>query len=255
MVDTMASEVPVGGEMTRKPLIGITVDFKPASDQGLTSGKLELNWNYAEAVSRFGGIPLLIPPQAVDDVERLATILDGWLIPGGNDIDAKYFGEASHPAVETIEDARFSVEAALYRSLPPGVPILGICYGCQFLNVMEGGTLIQHLPDVLGENDHTGNTPQVHHLKTGSKLQEVSGAESIRGKSSHHQAIKSLGKGMEVSAEHADGTIEAIESNEKPFVLGVQWHPERTMDDPATQRLFTSFIEAARENAAKKQAR
>lgn len=226
-----------------RPLIGITVDAKPDSADARTGGRLQLNWNYAQAIADAGGVPILIPPQA--DAEALAGLLHGWLIPGGQDIDAKHWGEANHPASDLIEAERFAVEEKLYRSLGPSVPILGVCYGCQFLNVMRGGSLEQHLPDVSSSEDHVTGQLQSYEIADNSSLARIVGATTISGKSYHHQAVGRLGDSFEVVARHADGTIEAIEASDRPWTIGVQWHPERTLDDPASRRLFSEFVMAA----------
>lgn len=232
-------------------MIGITVNAKeePADKTG---GKLWLNWNYAQVVADAGGIPILIPPQA--DMKELSKMIDGWLIPGGEDIDAKHFGEENHPAVNTIEDERFHAEAELYKHLDPNTPVLGICYGCQFINVQRGGKLIQHLPDIVGHDQHSGGTPQNYLLRSGSKLQAIVGSEVAKGKSYHHQAVGAIGAGLDVVAEHEDGMVEALEATDRPWMIGVQWHPERTFSDPSSKRLFEAFISAARDYSSKRSA-
>ncbi|HVT11780.1 MAG TPA: gamma-glutamyl-gamma-aminobutyrate hydrolase family protein [Fimbriimonadaceae bacterium] len=232
-----------------RPVIGITVDSIPDPDDPRTRGKLSLNWNYAQAVADAGGVPILIPPMA--DPEQVAAMIDGWLIPGGADIDAARFGEENHPAVELQDPARYEAEAALMDRLDPETPIFGICYGCQFLNVARGGTLFQHLPDTVGHESHTGGTLQQYSLEE-SKLREATGAATVSGKSYHHQAVKDLGANLKVVATADDGTVEALEATDRPWVIGVQWHPERTLEDPATRRLFEEFIAAAAQYAKKR---
>jgi putative glutamine amidotransferase len=233
-----------------KPLIGITVNAKEERGDK-TGGKLWLNWNYAQVVADAGGIPILIPPQA--DMRELAQVIDGWLIPGGYDIDAKHFGEENHPQVELIEDERFSAEAELYKHLSAATPVLGICYGCQFINVQRGGKLIQHLPDIVGNEAHTGGTHQQYVIRSGSKLAGIVG-DVAKGQSFHHQAVGALGEGLTVVAEHEDGMVEAIEATDRPWMVGVQWHPERTFSDPESRKLFEAFIRAAADYSKKKSA-
>ena len=234
-----------------KPLIGITVNAKEVPGDK-TGGKLWLNWNYAQAIADLGGIPILIPPQA--DMVELSRTIDGWLIPGGDDIDAKYFGEENHSLVTTIEPERFDAEAELYKHLPAETPVLGICYGCQLINVLRGGKLIQHLPDVVGHGTHAGGTKQTYSVRSGSKLSNIVGSEVIKGDSYHHQAIGALGGGLTVVAEHDDGMVEAIEATDRPWMVGVQWHPERTVNDPESKRIFEAFIRAASDYAKNKKA-
>lgn len=226
-----------------KPLIGITVECRQDPEDARTRGKLELNWNYAQAVADAGGIPLLIPPMA--DMKALSTVIHGWLIPGGDDIDATRFGEQNHPKVSLQDPARFEGEKELWQNISEDLPVLGICYGCQFLNVARGGSLIQHLPDVVGHENHAGGTMQEYSVARGSHLEEIVRVDIVTGKSYHHQAVNALGENLEIVSKNDDGTVEAIEATDRPWVIGVQWHPERTLHDGATQRIFQSFIEAA----------
>ena len=233
-----------------KPLIGITVDSNPDPENLRTGGKLELNFNYAQVVTDMGGVPLLIPPMA--DMEALSEVIHGWLIPGGDDIDAERFGEENHPKVSLQHPSRYNGESRLWQSIASELPVLGICYGCQFLNVVSGGSLYQHLPDVVGHEGHTGGTSQVYAVDPGSQLEAIIETNEISGKSYHHQAIHHLGHDLKVVARSEDDTVEAIESTNRPWVVGVQWHPERTQDDTATRRIFEKFIEAARTYAQQK---
>lgn len=226
-----------------KPLIGITVDFEPAADER-TGGMLKLNWNYAECIARAGGVPILIPPQA--DAAAMAQVIHGLLVPGGRDIDASNWGEENHPKAKTVELKRFNLEVALWKHLPEALPVLGVCYGCQFINVMRGGSLIQHLPDVVGHSEDQGGTMQEYTLERSSSLATTVG-ESVSGKSYHHQAIGNLGAGLKVVGKNSDGTVEAIEATDDRWLIGVQWHPERTSDDLASQKLFEAFVNAAAE--------
>ncbi|HRK22697.1 MAG TPA: gamma-glutamyl-gamma-aminobutyrate hydrolase family protein [Fimbriimonadaceae bacterium] len=230
--------------MSDKPIIGITVECKSEPDDARTRGSFSLNWNYAQAIAEAGGVPIVIPPTA--DPDAIAELIDGWLIPGGNDIDAAQFGEANHPKVELQDPARFAIEEALMKRLDPQLPVFGICYGCQFLNVIRGGSLEQHLPDRIGDNYHAGGTLDRNHVDAGSLLARTSGATAIEGKSYHHQAVGRLGEGLKAVAHHADGTVEAVEATDRPWMIGVQWHPERTLEDPATRKLFEGFVAAAR---------
>jgi putative glutamine amidotransferase len=234
-----------------KPLIAITVDVIPEPENERTRGKLILNWNYAEMVAKAGGNPLLITP--LTDVATIAPLIDGWLIPGGEDIDAAHFGEENHPKVGLQDPRRWEMEDALYQHVDQELPVLGICYGCQFLNVKRGGSLIQHLPDVVNHEAHSGGTMQTYHVASSSKLARYAGTDWIEGKSYHHQAVGRIGEGLEVVAKTEDGTVEAIEDQSKPFLVGVQWHPERTPDDAATLSLFREFVQAAQAYSKVKQ--
>ncbi len=234
-----------------KPIIGITIDCQHDPEDVRTRGKLELNWNYAQSISDAGGVPILIPPTA--DMSVVAEMIHGWLIPGGDDIDAAQFGEENHPKVSLQDPARFAAEQQLLSEINPDLPVFGICYGCQFINVTRGGTLIQHLPDVVGHSSHTGGTMQEYQIDEGSHLHQLIGESKVVGKSYHHQAVKDLGQGLTIVSHSEDGTVEAIEANDHPWMIGVQWHPERTLESAATQNLFAQFIKAASEYAERKQ--
>ncbi|MGV3618569.1 MAG: gamma-glutamyl-gamma-aminobutyrate hydrolase family protein [Fimbriimonas sp.] len=236
-----------------KPIIGISVDCHRDPENIRSGGKLELNWNYAEAVTNAGGVPVLIPPTA--DMDVLAGVIHGWLIPGGDDIDAARFGEENHPKVDLQDPHRYEAEARMLSAANPAMPVLGICYGCQFLNVARGGSLQQHVPDVVGHENHSGGTMQDYPIDAGSRLGAIVGTEAMTGKSYHHQAIGRMGEGLRVVSRHEDGTIEAVEASDRPWMIGVQWHPERTPEDGPTQRLFADFIRAAAEYAAQKAGR
>lgn len=231
--------------MSYRPIIGITVECSFQPEDARSMGDMKLNWNYAQAIFEAGGNPVILPPMA--DMKSLAGVIDGWLIPGGLDIDAARFGDENHPKAELQDPARFESERALYDAISTEMPILGICYGCQFLNVVRGGDLVQHLPDVLeGDESHSGGTLAKAAIECGSKLQRIVKVDEVAGKSYHHQSVHHLGSGLAVSARHSDGTIEAIEAVDRPWVIGVQWHPERTFEDGPTRRLFAAFIGAAR---------
>ena len=236
-----------------KPIIGISVDCQRDPTDLRRGGKLELNWNYAQAVTDAGGVPVLIPPTA--DQAVLADIIHGWLIPGGDDIDAAHFGEENHEKVVLQDPLRFDAEQRLYRSADPDLPVFGICYGCQFLNVARGGSLQQHLPDVVGHESHSGGTLQEYPINPASQLSDIVGTNLMTGKSYHHQAIGRPGEGLTVVSKHEDGTVEAVEATDRPWMIGVQWHPERTPDDGPTQKLFRDFIRAAADYAAHKAAK
>ena len=228
-----------------KPLIVITVESKREPQNDRTGGKMELNWNYAQAIAETGGVPLVVPPVA--DMAEIARIADGWLLPGGDDLDPALWGEPLHPKASLQDGTRYAAERRLFAALPNEVPVLGICYGCQALNVLMGGSIDQHVPDAVGHENHSGGTLQSYVVNPDSLLAREAGATTMQGRSYHHQAVGKVAPGLSVVARSDDGVIEALEAQERPWTLGVQWHPERTPDDPATRRLFESFVQAAAE--------
>lgn len=227
-----------------KPVIGISTESKFEPDQPRSSGSVTLNWNYAEQVALAGGCPVLIPPTA--DPETVAFMIHGFLIPGGADIDANRWGEANHAQVELQDPRRYESEAAILGAAPPHLPVLGICYGCQMLNVFYGGTLEQHVPDRVGHERHSGGTLEAISVDSQSRLASILGTSQPQGQSWHHQAIRIVAPGWRAVGRAEDETIEAIEIDGDAWRFGVQWHPERTPERAETQQLFHSFIAAAR---------
>ncbi|WP_442930704.1 gamma-glutamyl-gamma-aminobutyrate hydrolase family protein [Mycolicibacterium sp. 050232] len=204
---------------------------------------------YFEGVTLAGGIAVLLPPQPVDGdvVDLVLDRVDGLVITGGPDVDPARYGQQSHPATNRPATARDAWEFALLEAaLQRGIPVLGVCRGAQVLNTVLGGTLHQHLPDVIGSTHHqrgnavfgTSSIRTVPNTRLADLIGETSDAQCY-----HHQAIDLLGDGLVVSARDTDGVIEAVELPGEAFVLGVQWHPEETLDD---LRLFAAVVEAAR---------
>ena len=232
-----------------KPLIGITANWKRVDE---ISGRVSLNDAYARSVHRAGGVAVLIPPGA--DAEALAAHLDGLVIPGGGDIDPKHYGELPHPKAVLINAARFDQEWALLQAFEAQrKPILGICYGCQLLNVWRGGALHQHLPDLpsvsLKHQRDSKEEPFPRHfveVVSDSKLAQIVGQTRFESVSAHHQAVRTVGKGLVITAYAPDGVVEALEDPDYPFFVGVQWHPERDPDAPPTRALFEGFVQACK---------
>jgi putative glutamine amidotransferase len=207
---------------------------------------------YADGVTRAGGIPVLLP--SVPGVEETVTRLDGLILAGGGDIEPARFGARAHPQTGGVRPDRDAAELALATAaLEHGVPLLGVCRGLQVLNVALGGTLHQHLPDLVGHAGHSpvtgGYGPHEVKIAPGSRLAAVlgeaasgeMGAGEVSVPTHHHQAIDRLGRGLTATAWAADGTIEAAELAGPGFALAVQWHPEAG-DDPS---LFTALLAAA----------
>jgi putative glutamine amidotransferase len=211
---------------------------------------------YVEGVTLAGGIATLLPPQPVDQAiaGRVLDGLDGLVLTGGRDVDPAAYGQDRNSTTDEPAGDRDAFEFALVRgALARGLPVLGICRGAQVLNVALGGTLHQHLPDVLGHAKHqAGNavfTTSGIRTVPGTRLAALIG-ESTDAQCYHHQAIDRLGQGLIISAQDdADGVIEAVEMPGENFTLAVQWHPEERLDD---LRLFAGVVDAARTHATER---
>ncbi len=203
---------------------------------------------YTDCVIGAGGAVVGLPPQPPhpDAIERVLDGIDGLILTGGKDVDAALYGERAHPENDTPRPDRDAWELALVRAaIARDLPLLGICRGLQVLNVALGGTLVQHLPDVIGSNRYSyGNATFADNpviTVPGTRIGGMLG-ESLTVKSYHHQAINHLAEGLTVSARGDDGIIQAVDIDGMSFGVAVQWHPEETPDD---LRLFAALIEAA----------
>ncbi len=202
---------------------------------------------YVQAVQRAGGRSVLLPPDPEDaeDPGGVLDLLDALVVTGGAaDLDPALYGDERHPETGPVQEERDAYELALVRGvLDREMPILGICRGMQILNVAYGGTIEQHLPDVLGHEEHR-HTPGAFadhevRLAPGSLAARAAGSERTPVKSHHHQGVKEVGNGLVVTGRSAeDGAVEALEDPSCPFVLGVLWHPE---EDEKSQ-LITALV-------------
>ena len=236
-----------------RPVIGLTT-YRQRAQSGVWDVQAAfLPGVYLDGVSRAGGAVTLLPPQPVADgtAARVLDGLDGLVITGGADVDPAAYGHDAHPATDRPAVDRDAWEFALLTgALERRMPVLGICRGAQVLNVALGGTLHQHLPELLGHHRHRlgearFSTTEVRTV-AGTRLAGLIGA-GVRAKCYHHQAIDRLAEGLAVSATDDEGVIEAVEIPGEHFVLAVQWHPEETLDD---LRLFTAVVRAAARYAA-----
>lgn len=236
-----------------RPVIGLTT-YRQRAQSGVWDVQAAfLPGVYLDGVTRAGGAVTLLPPQPVADgiAARVLDGLDGLVITGGADVDPAAYGHDAHPATDRPAVDRDAWEFALLTgALERRMPVLGICRGAQVLNVALGGTLHQHLPDLLGHHRHRlgearFSTTEVRTV-AGTRLAGLIGA-GVRAKCYHHQAIDRPAEGLAVSATDGEGVIEAVEIPGEHFVLAVQWHPEETLDD---LRLFTAVVRAAARYAA-----
>jgi putative glutamine amidotransferase len=237
------------------PLIGLTTYVADVAWSSWERRSGVLPQSYFELVAAAGGRPLLLPPPSTAPggpeagADEVVAVLDGLVLTGGGDVDPLAYGEEPAPEVSGVNDVRDSSERALLAAaLRADLPVLAICRGCQVLNVELGGTLHQHLPDVVGHLAHR-TAPLVFGevevgTAPGSTAADVFGDRPVV-LCSHHQAIRELGAGLVQSAATDDGVIEAVELPDARFVLGVQWHPEEQGD----QRPFDALVRAAREYA------
>ena len=233
-----------------RPLIGITTYAEPEVRWGawkLPAALIPLA--YVEAIERAGGRALLVPPSE-EGIEETLDALDGLLFSGGSDLDPETYGQEAHRETTGVRAARDRGELALLTAaLERDLPVLAVCRGSQVLNVSRGGDLVQHLPDVVGDEKHK-HTPGVFadhdvSVEPESRLAALLG-ERAPVKSHHHQGFGRLGDGLVPTAYAEDGTLEALEDPSKRFALGVLWHPEAGED----AALFAALVEQAREYRA-----
>ncbi|MEJ5241426.1 MAG: gamma-glutamyl-gamma-aminobutyrate hydrolase family protein [Anaerolineales bacterium] len=231
-----------------QPLIGITTR-QAQTPEGLQA--FSLLRAYVEAVLEAGGMPLLIPvalpaSQAAPILDRV----DALILSGGGDIHPQFFPGMPHPLVDGLDIERDALELTLARrAVEKGKPLLGICRGCQVLNVALGGTLYTHLPDQL-ENSLEHSLPGTQRrtlahtvrIRRDSRLGKILGEQVLQVNSLHHQGVAKLGEGLQASAWAEDGLIEGIELEDRPFVIGVQWHPEWLTDQEPMRRLFRQLV-------------
>ncbi|HET9895976.1 MAG TPA: gamma-glutamyl-gamma-aminobutyrate hydrolase family protein [Streptosporangiaceae bacterium] len=231
----------------RCPVIGISAYSEVARWRDWELPATLLPQNYADQVAAAGGVPVLLPP--VPGVEQAIGQLDGLVISGGPDIAPDRYGERPGPHTTITRPERDAAELALLRAaLGAPKPVLGICRGMQLMNVALGGTLIQHLPDVVGHEGHAPNPAGMGEHKVtvarSGRLAAIIGSGAFIVPTHHHQAVAALAPGLIATAVADDGTIEAVEldpSAGHPFAVAVQWHPEAGDD----LSLFRALVAAA----------
>lgn len=241
------------------PLIGVTTSElrlggEVRHDRHGEPSRVEmaLGMSYLRAVERAGGLPVVLPPL---DLERISPLLDrlsGVLLSGGPDLDPDTYGHAAHSELGPIEPQLDAFEVALAREADArGLPMLGICRGAQALNVARGGTLHQHLPDITDgavvHRQHEPGDVATHKVRVAARsgLARILGAHRITVNSFHHQGLARLGRDLHAVAWAQDGVIEGVEGRGKTLLLGVQWHAETLVEDPAQLALFEHLVRAA----------
>jgi putative glutamine amidotransferase len=234
--------------MAPRPVIGITSYVEQAKWGVWDVPAVLLPFRYVEQVEAAGARAVVIPPSS-DGVDELVERLDGIVFAGGADLDPGVYGAEAHPDTTGIRPERDAGEIPLLKAaLDRDLPVLGICRGMQLMSVVAGGTLVQHLPEVVGHDDHRP-APGVYgmhdvRLAPGSRLQGILG-DTVTVPSYHHQGLASAGS-LTVTGWAADESPEAVEDPDRRFAVGVLWHPEAG-DDP---RLFDALVTAARRSGA-----
>lgn len=228
-----------------RPIVGITAYAEQARWGVWDAPAALIPLAYVRALETAGARPLLVPP-SLNGIEETLDVLDGLLFSGGSDLDPETYGAAAHPETNGVRTERDRAELALLEgALQRDMPVLAVCRGSQVLNVARGGDLVQHLPEIVGHEQHK-HTPGVfadHEVDVlpGTKLHGLVG-EHAPVKSHHHQGYGRIGEGLREAARAADGTVEAIEDPERRFALGVLWHPEEGED----VALFEALVAEAR---------
>ncbi len=234
-----------------RPTIGICTALERAKWSVWDQQAVLLPRSYVEAVQSAGALAVMIPPDPalVEDPGEALELLDGLMLAGGADIDPATYGAAAHPETTGTVPERDACEIAIFHeAVRRDMPVLGICRGMQLINVAQGGTLLQHLPERFGHHEHLsvpGSFDGADHevrLVEGSLAARIAGERSHATKSHHHQGVERIGEGLAVSGYSVrDELPEAIELPDRRFVLGVQWHPEA---DP-TSPFVLALVQAA----------
>lgn len=232
-----------------KPLIGINVDIDTGPPRRAT-----VQGTYFDAITKSGGIPVLVPPMPDADLKVLLERLNGVMFIGGSDYCPSLYGEEQDASVQLVAQERNDFDYNFVKQVvtETSLPVLGICGGCQLLNIGLGGSLVQDIPKVVPDSKvvHTSQSgwkngwhKHTVNILADTKLSHIYGVKSVPVPTSHHQAVKAPGRGLVISARTEDNIVEAVELENRPFVIGVQWHPERDFEN--NKALFAEFVKQA----------
>lgn len=235
-----------------RPAIGITRDSDGTPKRSDVSYPF-----YRDSVHRAGGEPISVYfGESPEEIGRALDQVDGLLLSGGDDLDPSLYGEHWHPKARPVDPRRQAWEVALISEAQRRrLPMLGICLGCQVMNVHRGGSLHQFLPELPRvtalEHRKVGQTVLRHEIsiEPGSVLAEAVGSLALNVNTYHKQAINRPGRGLRIVATAPDGIIEAVEDSTLPLFLGVQWHPERISEERPQAALFELLVSRARQAA------
>ncbi len=241
-----------------RPIILVSPDVTVRQTLGVDRRVYELNAAYCDAVEEAGGLPLVAPyTESPAQVAALLKHAHGLLLTGGDfDVDPRWYNARPHPKLGTLKPDRSAFEKALLQgALASGMPVLGVCGGMQLLNVVLGGSLVQHLPEERAaglEHSQKFDRRRAAHavaLTPGCRLAALFGQVALQVNTSHHQAVDGVAPGLVACGLSPDGVVEALEQPGGAFVVGVQWHPETltpTPEDPRPRAVYQGLVDAAR---------
>jgi putative glutamine amidotransferase len=228
-----------------RPLIGITSVYQVDKDNGSVSTVVD--FNYVKAVAENDGVPVILPTVSDEEILRqYIDELDGLVLIGGDDIPPDAYGQQPHETVKVMPEQRYDFERRLIPAwLSSGKPILGVCLGMQFTNVVSGGTLIQDIPSQIGTE--INHRRKYHHVsfEPNSLLANILGNNEAMVYSNHHQAVDKPGRNLKVIAYADDGVVEAAERIKGGFGLFVQWHPEAMKDTEHRDAIYGALVRVA----------
>lgn len=234
------------------PRIGLTARREAVDHPYPLVESVALQATYSDAIDRAGGMPVLLAPRVLgtDDARRVLSNIDGLVLTGGSDVHSERYGQPLHESVRNVDQLQDDFETTLLEAaLQTDIPILCICRGLQILNVLRGGRLDQHIVGKPGIGEHGipfggGGTLHEVDVTADSRLADALGTTTPTVECHHHQAVDVVGKGLEVVARAADGTVEGLDLPERSaWMVAVQWHPEDTAGtDPDQQRLFDEVV-------------